>query len=126
MCGMFVAKYPDWISVVTFRDGSSAFFDGPKDMFKYILHLQRYAPARKRLDLQRIIVMDYYTIKPLNAQNAFHVAGSDVYGPMGSELIPLASEAEAREFLQHHKGTRIIKFSDVTPALIEALDGGSK
>ena len=36
VCGMFVAKYPDWLAAVRFRDGSHVFFDGAKDMFKYL------------------------------------------------------------------------------------------
>ncbi len=33
VCGMFVSRYPDWIASMRFKDGSSAFFDGPKDLF---------------------------------------------------------------------------------------------
>ena len=32
VCGMFVAKYPDWTGVIIFKDASSFFFDGPKDL----------------------------------------------------------------------------------------------
>ncbi|MGQ9653410.1 MAG: nitrous oxide reductase accessory protein NosL, partial [Thermodesulfobacteriota bacterium] len=28
VCGMFVAKYPDWTAQVLFKDGRSVFFDG--------------------------------------------------------------------------------------------------
>ena len=37
VCGMFVAKYPDWAAQIIFKDGSYAVFDGPKDMFNIFL-----------------------------------------------------------------------------------------
>ena len=33
VCGMFVAKYPQWVATVVWRDGTAAHFDGAKDMF---------------------------------------------------------------------------------------------
>ncbi len=35
VCGMFVSKYPDWTTIITFKDNSSLFFDGAKDLFIY-------------------------------------------------------------------------------------------
>ncbi len=35
VCGMFVAKYPDFVARIDFKDGSYAFFDGVKDMLKF-------------------------------------------------------------------------------------------
>jgi nitrous oxide reductase accessory protein NosL len=46
VCGMFVAKYPDWVAAFVFRDGSTVFFDGVKDMMKYYFNLAKYAPGR--------------------------------------------------------------------------------
>src|SRR5512136_2018218 len=39
VCGMFVAKYPDFLAQILFKDGSYAIFDGTKDMFKYYYNL---------------------------------------------------------------------------------------
>jgi nitrous oxide reductase accessory protein NosL len=36
VCGMLVAKYPNWIAIVVYRDGHAHFFDGAKDLFKYL------------------------------------------------------------------------------------------
>jgi copper chaperone NosL len=119
VCGMFVAKYPDWTMVVLFRDGSHVFFDGAKDMFKYLFDLKRYAPARKAEDIRTIMVKDYYRLSLIDAQKAWFVLGSDVYGPMGRELIPLEKEADAREFMNDHRGKKILRFTDVTPEIID-------
>ena len=53
---------------------------------------------------------------------AWYVVGSDVYGPMGKELMPFKDEAAAKEFKVDHKGTAILSFQDITPALIKTLD----
>jgi nitrous oxide reductase accessory protein NosL len=122
VCGMFVAKYPDWLAAVRLRDGSHVYFDGAKDMFKYLLDPKKYDPARKQGDIQAAAVMDYYRLDWIDARQAWYVLGSDVYGPMGRELIPLEREADAREFMKDHKGLKIIMYSDVTPEVIKTLD----
>jgi nitrous oxide reductase accessory protein NosL len=119
---MFITKYPDWISAVVFKDGSQAFFDGSKDMFKYLFDLKRYNPSKKKENIEAIWVLDYYSLSPILAEKAWFVVGSDVFGPMGRELIPLEKESGAREFLKDHKGQKILKFSEVTPKVIKSLD----
>src|SRR5512137_2366332 len=59
VCGMFVAKYPDFVAVLTFNDGTHAFFDGVKDMMKYYSNLQRYTPSKRHDDIVQIHVTDY-------------------------------------------------------------------
>ncbi len=122
VCGMFITKYPDWTSAVLFKDGSPAFFDGAKDMFKYLLDLKRYSPTKKKEDIEAVWVQDYYSLSPIMAGKAWFVQGSDIFGPMGRELIPLETESGAREFLKDHKGQRIFKFSEVTLEIIKSLD----
>ncbi len=122
VCGMFVVKYPDWLAAVRFRDGSHVFFDGAKDLFKYLHDPKKYDPARKRADIQAVAVMDYYGLTWIDARKAWYVLGSDVYGPMGRELIPLERETDAREFMKDHKGMKIIRFAEATPEVIKTLD----
>ena len=45
-------------------------------------------------------------------------------GPMGHELVPLATKADAEDFLKDHLGTRILRFDDVTPEIIAKVDAG--
>lgn len=124
VCGMLVSKYPNWTALVQYRDGHAHFFDGAKDLFKYLHDLAKYAPGRRREDIVLVQVTDFYSLARLDARRAFYVVGSDVLGPMGHELVPLASEAEAREFLKDHHGRRVLRFDEVTPALLEQLDRG--
>lgn len=122
VCGMFVAKYPDFLAQVIFSDGTYALFDGAKDMFKYYFDLKKYNPSKNLSDIAAIHVTDYYSMKPANGRNAWYVIGSDVFGPMGRELIPFVKEREAKEFLTDHAGKSILRFDAVTPDLIKGLD----
>ena len=122
VCGMFVAKYPDFLAEILFKDGSSAFFDGTKDMFRFYFNLKRYQPSRKLEDIDSIYVTDYYSLTLIDGHQAFYVAGSDVYGPMGRELIPLEKEADAKEFMKDHQGKTLLRFRDVTMEIIKSLD----
>ena len=60
VCGMFVKKYPDWVSQIVFKDGSYAVFDGAKDLFKYYHGLKKYNPSHAPSDIDSIYVTDYY------------------------------------------------------------------
>ena len=122
VCGMFVAKYPDFVDQIVFKDGTHAFFDGVKDMMKYYFDLPKYNPGKTKADIAAILVTDYYNLKLSDGLKAWYVVGSDVYGPMGKELMPFKDEAAAKEFKVDHKGTAILSFKDITPELIKTLD----
>ena len=122
VCGMFVKKYPDWVGQVIFKDGTYTFFDGAKDLFKYYLNLKKYNPAHTQADIEAVYVTDYYRLEPVDAYTAHYVAGSDVYGPMGRELIPFGKAEDAKEFMKDHRGKTIVRFRDVTPELLKTLD----
>jgi nitrous oxide reductase accessory protein NosL len=124
VCGMLVSKYPNWVAVVKYRDGHAHFFDGAKDMFKYLHDLPRYAPGHRREDIAAIHVTEFYGLNKIDARKAFYVTGSDVLGPMGHEFVPLASRADADEFLKDHKGRQIVTFDQVDPALVGKVDDG--
>jgi nitrous oxide reductase accessory protein NosL len=122
VCGMFVYKYPDWVGQIVFKNGSTAFFDGAKDLFKYYYNLKKYNPKKTTKDIAAIYVTEYYDMKIIDAKTAFFVIGSDVYGPMGKELIPFISKADAEAFKKDHKGKRILRFEDIKPGVIKKLD----
>jgi nitrous oxide reductase accessory protein NosL len=122
VCGMFVYKYPDWIAQISFKDGGVVFFDGCKDMFKYYFDLKKYSPDRKIEDIASMYVSDYYNMKPIDAAHAYFVIGSEVYGPMGHELIPLETEMDAEIFKKDHKGKEIVSFQELTPDVLKPLD----
>jgi nitrous oxide reductase accessory protein NosL len=122
VCGMFVAKYPDFLAEILYKDGSSAFFDGTKDMFKYYLNLKKYQPSKKISDIDSIYVTDYYHLTLIDGLSAYYVTGSDIYGPMGRELIPFEKEADAKEFMKDHQGKSVLRFKEITYEIVQGLD----
>ncbi len=124
VCGMLVAKYPNWVAGTRDKTGRVRFFDGAKDLFKYLKNVTRYDRDRKPEDILHAWVTEYYGLTQIDARHAFFVIGSDVLGPMGHELVPLDSRASAEEFLGDHKGRRILRFEDVTTETAVQLDAG--
>jgi copper chaperone NosL len=124
VCGMLVAKYPNWVAVVSWKDGHNHFFDGAKDMFKFLQDLPKYAPGHKKEDIAAIYVTDFYNLERIDARKTLFVVGSDVLGPMGHEFVPLANKADADDFLKDHKGKKIFNFFQITFDIASAVDAG--
>ena len=113
VCGMFVHKYPNWAATIVFAGGGQVFFDGPKDLFRYLFDLEKYE-AQDR-EIADVFVTEYYRVQSIHAQTAVFVTGSDVMGPMGGELVPFATRDEAEAFALDHGGKEILEFAEVTP-----------
>ncbi|MCC6130611.1 MAG: nitrous oxide reductase accessory protein NosL [Acidobacteria bacterium] len=124
VCGMLVAKYANWIAIVEDKDGTALFFDGPKDMLKYVFNPAKYRPGRSASGITRIWVTEFYGLTRIDARKALYISGSDVLGPMGHDLVPLSTRAEAEEFLRDHKGRRIYSFDEIPRDLPAKLDAG--
>jgi len=124
VCGMFVAKYPDWVTQVKLTDGSVLFFDGMKDLFVFLFHPERFDRAGAKVS--EIWAKDYYTLEWIDAKKAWYVIGSDVYGPMGHELIPFADRKAAESFASDHHGKQILSFEEIGEPLVESLRVGQK
>jgi copper chaperone NosL len=122
VCGMFVAKYPDWTTSIVYQDGKTFYFDGPKDLFTYYLNPAKYDPARKRADIAALYVKDYYSLAFIDGRQAFYVIGSNVLGPMGRELVPFVKRADADGFLHDHLGKNVLRFGEITMATLKALE----
>jgi nitrous oxide reductase accessory protein NosL len=122
VCGMFVGRYRDWVAGVRFADGGYAVFDGAEDLFRFLQGGARDERGRTAKDVVSAFVTDCYTLAQVDARTAVFVGGSDVLGPMGRELVPFASEPEARGFFADHRGRRLLRYGDVTPSALKELD----
>ena len=122
VCGMFVAKFPDWSASIVYKDGARVYFDGPKDLFTYYLNPQKYDPAKKRADIAFLGVKDYYSLKVIDGRQAYFVVASKVFGPMGKELVPFAKKGDAEGFRLDHQGKTPLRFQEITPALLKTLE----
>lgn len=113
ICGMFVYKYPKWATQIFYADKHYS-FDGTKDMMKYYFKNQK--------NISKILVRDYYSQKAIDATKAFYVIGSDIYGPMGNELIPFKNKDDADAFMIDHKANAVLKFKEITNNKVNKLD----
>ncbi|MCL7486576.1 MAG: nitrous oxide reductase accessory protein NosL [Desulfobulbaceae bacterium] len=125
VCGMFVAKYENWIVQVRFADDRVMFFDGVKDMLVFYFNPRKYSD-KERQDISEIWVKDYYSLGWLDGRKAFYVTGSDVYGPMGKEFIPFDSRESADNFLRDHQGREVLRFEEITDDIVQSMRSGSK
>ncbi len=125
VCGMFVGKYPQWLSQARLSDGTVAAFDGVKDLAAYAFSPPEFGAAAGAV-VTDIAVRDYYSQAWTDGRQALFVVGSDILGPMGHELIPFSSRAGAENFLKDHHGKEILGFAEISPQLIESLRKGHK
>lgn len=124
VCGMFVAKYPHWLTQIRGADGEVAFFDGVKDMM--VLYFNPEKHGWQGGDIAEIWVKDYYTLDWLDGRKAHYVVGSDVMGPMGKEFIPFATMEAAQAFQKDHHGTSIMAFDAISAEQVESMRMGMK
>jgi len=127
VCGMFTYKYPRWAAQIFYKHGEHEHhwsFDGVKDLMKFYFNSQKWGnyPIAKRENITKILVTDYYSQKGIDGTKAFYVIRSDIYGPMGHELIPFEDEEDAKTFKQDHYGKKIIKFEDIVEVEVYKLD----
>ncbi|HHS94884.1 MAG TPA: nitrous oxide reductase accessory protein NosL, partial [Rhodobacterales bacterium] len=109
---------------ILYDDGFAVHFDGAKDFFKYLEDFEKYAPDREKSQIAAMGVTEYYGLKMVDARAALYVIGSDTYGPMGHELVPLQTRADADDFLKDHHGVRELAFDGVTAGILAQLDAG--
>ena len=127
VCGMFVYKYPRWAAQIFYKHKNNTrhlSFDGVKDMMKFYFNSLKWGKFyfAKRNNIAKMLVTDYYTQKAFDARDAYFVIGSNIYGPMGNELIPFSTKQEAENFKKEHEGKKILKFSEIKESLPYSLD----
>ena len=118
VCGMFVSKFPKWVAQIKIKDGHIHYFDGVKDMMKFYFEPAKYEHNHANNQIEQINVTDYYTLESIDGKNAFYVVGSNVYGPMGEELIPFKNEAQAKKFMADHYGKTLLKFEEIKKEIL--------
>ncbi|XOB61507.1 nitrous oxide reductase accessory protein NosL [Campylobacterota bacterium DY0563] len=129
VCGMFVAKYPRWAAQIIYSHGSHEHkfsFDGVKDLMKFYFDPKRWISSNNHMvnkdNIKKILVTDYYSQEAIDGAKAYYVIGSDVYGPMGHELIPFEKLEDAKTFKADHSGKLIIEFDKLKEEEIYKLD----
>lgn len=109
---MFVANYDQWLAQIVVAEQKPLVFDGVKDMMAYYFNSADYGGSVDPGNAE-IWVRNYYTLDYIDGRTANYVVGSDVLGPMGEELIPFATSAEAENFRRDHGGSAVLGFEEI-------------
>jgi nitrous oxide reductase accessory protein NosL len=115
-CGMAVDDHPRWIAGMIARSGEEARFCSPRCLFAY-LRSPRGEGGRDAW------VTEYYSQQRTPVPDIFFVIGSDITGPMGKALVPVAGRAAAERFRKDHHGTRVLSADEITADLLRELAG---
>jgi nitrous oxide reductase accessory protein NosL len=115
-CGMLVDDHPRTIAGAVDRSGKAERFCCPRCMFVW-LRGERGEGARD------IWITEYYKQQRTPIDQVFFVMGSDVTGPMGKDLVPVAERTAAERFLQDHHGSRILQAGEITTELLKEIIG---
>jgi copper chaperone NosL len=122
VCGMAIHEHPKFASAIELDSGESYYFCGTGCMMKSWLHPEIFLGHPKEA-LKRAFTLDYFDGSPLDALKAFWVAGSDVIGPMGPALVPLASEEDQATFMERHGGAKTFTLGELDDVLWETITG---
>ncbi len=120
-----VYKEPTWVAKIEVRNGKTVYFSSPKSMFEFYFRPGKWfdVGVKNERDFSKIVVTDYATSKPINAETAFYVYGSRATSPAGDDLPAFVSKESAEKFSKEFSGKRILKFDEVSDALIRLLNG---
>ncbi|MBW2523949.1 MAG: nitrous oxide reductase accessory protein NosL [Deltaproteobacteria bacterium] len=122
VCAMKVAEHPKFASAIQLDDDSTYYFCGTGCMLRSWLHPEVFLGADQG-ELKRAVVPEYFTGKHVDAATVTWVAGSDVVGPMGPAIVPLADDASADKFKERHGGKTTFKTAELDDAKWEKMTG---
>lgn len=122
VCAMDPSKHPENAATIELDDGRTYHFCGTGCLLRTWLHPEVYLEV-DRAHLKRAVVHEYFEGGELDAAAAVWVGGSDVVGPMGPALVPLASEEDAAVFRERHGGTHTFRLADLDDALWLEIKG---
>lgn len=120
-----VYKDPKWVGKIETRAGKTVYFSSPKSLFEFYHQPGKWfdVGVKSERDFFKIVVTDYETLKPIDAEKAFYVYGSRAISPAGDDLVALETKEAAEAFSKQYSGKRIFEFSKVSDALIRLLNG---
>ena len=120
-----VYKDPKWVGKIETREGKTVYFSSPKALFEFYHQPGKWfdVGVKSERDFSKIVVTDYETLKPIDAEKAFYVYGSRAISPAGDDLVALETKEKAEAFSKKYGGKRIFEFDKVSDALIRLLNG---
>ena len=116
VCAMFPAKRPQTAAALTLKNGETFYFCGNGCLLRTWLRPTVYL-GKPQAEIDRLVVRDYFSGKPVDGRAATWVAGSDVVGPMGPAIIALGDASQLDTFKSRHGGKTVFTLDQVDDAL---------
>ncbi len=122
---MQIYKDPAWVSKIVTNDSRELFFSSPKSMLEYYYNPDKWPETKinDKNQLKDIIVTDFKTGKAIDAKFAFYVYGSNKISYAGDDLPAFKSIDDAKYFMKHNNGRRVLSFNQLSKGLIQLLNG---
>jgi copper chaperone NosL len=115
VCGMYPAKFPKHHNQIWAKNGSTLHFCSTQCMVNFNADPSKYMkdPVKTKMAWLTLYSDGMYE----SVFGVYYVVGSKVDGPMGKEAIPFKLKKKAEEFVSLNGG-KIVRFSQLTPALV--------
>ncbi|MEO6420003.1 MAG: nitrous oxide reductase accessory protein NosL [Polyangiaceae bacterium] len=111
-CGMKIDPASAWLTELVMTDGTKTTFDTPRCAMT--AWRTRGVPAKS------VRVQEFYERVWRDGTEVDFVIGSDVAGPMGADLVPVAPSKSAK-FMVDHAAARAVKLDAITPDLLKGI-----
>ncbi len=112
LCGMRVEADSGWRAGGKDASGATLAFDTPKCLFRR---------HHERGEVRDAWVIEYYSQQRRPARELLYVIGTDLQGPMGRDLVPVAGREAAERLMRDHHGERVLAYDEVTPEVAASL-----
>ena len=109
-------------SAIELDDGRNYYFCGTGCLMKSWLHPEVYLAAGEA-GVTRAVTTEYFTGEHVDATTVTFVAGSDIVGPMGPMIVPLADAAAVARFQERHGGKITFTLPELDDAKWESMTG---
>lgn len=116
VCAMFPARQPQAAAAMTLKSGETYYFCSNGCLLRAWLRPTVYL-GKMKATIDRLVVLDYFSGKPIDARRATWVAGSDVVGPMGPAIVTLGDAGQLAAFKKRHGGQTIFHLHQLDDAL---------
>ncbi len=120
VCGMFPAKKPKSAAGMRLTDNRTYYFCSNSCLLRSHRRPDVYLGA-DGASIARMVVLDYFTGAPVDAERAWWVAGSDVVGPMGPALVAFAGRSDVDAFIRRHGGREVFQIKEIDDGLWQRL-----
>ncbi len=120
VCAMFPVRHPRTAAAMTLKNGDTFYFCSNGCLLRAWLRPTVYLGLACQA-IDRMVVLDYFSGRSIEAHTAFWVAGSDVVGPMGPALIALVDATGLATFKKRHGATFVFSLDQLDDALWQRI-----